>query len=95
MDIPGMSICSRFWMEAVLLVEVSVQCLELDKMHMEGMGVFRQVEELSKTFFPNLIATPFMESLHAVFYISAALCLIGAAASLLRGKRVVYGQEKH
>ena len=45
-----------------------------------------------KTFFPNLIATPFMESLHAVFYISAALCLIGAA-SLLRGKRVVYGQE--
>jgi len=49
---------------------------------------------LGKTFFPNLIATPFMESLHAVFYISAALCLIGAAASLLRGKRVVYGQEK-
>src|SRR6266699_3151635 len=47
---------------------------------------------LGKTFFPNLIATPFMESLHAVFYISAALCLIGAAASLLRGKRVVYGQ---
>src|SRR5581483_8625636 len=35
---------------------------------------------LGKTFFPNLIATPFMESLHAVFYISAGLCLIGAAA---------------
>ena len=50
---------------------------------------------LGKTFFPNLISTPFMDSLHAVFYISAALCLIGAAASLLRGKRVVYGQEKH
>jgi hypothetical protein len=50
---------------------------------------------LGKTFFPNLIAIPFMESLHAVFYISAVLCLIGAAASLLRGKRVVYGQEKH
>jgi hypothetical protein len=48
---------------------------------------------LGKTFFPNLIATPFMQSLHAVFYISAALCLIGAAASLLRGKRVIYGQE--
>ena len=47
---------------------------------------------LGKTFFPNLIATPFMESLHSVFYISAALCLIGAVASLLRGKRVVYGQ---
>jgi EmrB/QacA subfamily drug resistance transporter len=50
---------------------------------------------LGKTFFPNLISAPFMNGLHAVFYISAALCLIGAAASLLRGKRVVYGQEKH
>jgi MFS family permease len=50
---------------------------------------------LGKTFFPNLIATPFMISLHTVFYISAALCLIGAAASFLRGKRVVYGQEQH
>jgi hypothetical protein len=49
---------------------------------------------LGKMFFPNLIATPFMQSLHAVFYISAALCLIGATASLLRGKRVVYGQEQ-
>ena len=49
---------------------------------------------LGKEFFPNLIATPFMTSLHAVFYISAALCLIGATASLLRGKRVIYGQEK-
>src|SRR6266404_2347957 len=54
-----------------------------------------QVILLGKTFFPNLISTPFMDGLHAVFYISAALCLIGAAASLLRGKRVVYGQEKH
>ena len=49
---------------------------------------------LGKTFFPNLIATPFMQSLHAVFYISAALCLLGATVSLLRGKRVIYGQEK-
>ncbi len=49
---------------------------------------------LGKTFFPNLIANPFMQSLHAVFYISAALCLIGATVSFLRGKRVIYGQEK-
>ncbi len=48
---------------------------------------------LGKSFFPNLIALPFMDSLHAVFYISAGLCLIGAAVSLLRGKRVVYEQE--
>jgi MFS family permease len=49
---------------------------------------------LGKSFFPNLISTPFMDGLHAVFYISAALCLIAAAASLLRGKRVIYGQEE-
>jgi EmrB/QacA subfamily drug resistance transporter len=49
---------------------------------------------LGKTFFPNLISAPFMDGLHAVFYISAALCLIAAAVSLLRGKRIVYGQEK-
>jgi MFS family permease len=49
---------------------------------------------LGKTFFPNLISVPFMDGLHAVFYISAALCLIAAGASLLRGKRVVYGQEQ-
>ncbi len=47
---------------------------------------------LGKSFFPNLISAPFMDGLHAVFYISAALCLVAAAASLLRGKRVVYGQ---
>ncbi len=50
---------------------------------------------LGKTFFPNLISAPFMDGLRAVFSISAALCLIAAGASLLRGKRVVYGQEQH
>jgi hypothetical protein len=50
---------------------------------------------LGKSFFPNLIALPFMDSLHTVFFLSAALCFIGAAVSLLRGKRVVYEQEKH
>ena len=49
---------------------------------------------LGKTFFPNLISVPFMDGLHAVFYISAALCIIGAGASLLRGKRIIYGQEQ-
>jgi EmrB/QacA subfamily drug resistance transporter len=43
---------------------------------------------LGKTFFPNLISTPFMDGLHAVFYISAALCIVAAVASLLRGQRV-------
>jgi hypothetical protein len=30
-----------------------------------------------------------MDGLHAVFYLSATLCLIAAIASLLRGKRVI------
>src|SRR5713226_3286717 len=48
----GCSRCSRFWMEAVLLVKVSAQRLELDEMHMEGMGIFRQIDgtpDLSRT----------------------------------------------
>lgn len=49
---------------------------------------------LGKAFFPHLISTPFMDGLHAVFYISAALCFVAAAASLMRGKRVIYGQEQ-
>ena len=39
---------------------------------------------LGKTFFPNLISGPFMVGLHAAFYISAGLCLIGGIASIFR-----------
>ena len=62
---------------------------------LQAISPAHQAVLLGKTFFPTLISTPFMESLHAVFYISAALCLIGAAASLLRGKQVIYGREKN
>jgi MFS family permease len=48
---------------------------------------------LGKAFFPHLISGPFMDGLHAVFYLSAALCIIAASASLLRGRRIIYGQE--
>ena len=44
---------------------------------------------LGKTYFPQLISAPFMSGLHAVFYISAFLCLVAAGASLLRGKQVI------
>lgn len=44
---------------------------------------------LSKSFFPNLIAHPVLMGLHTVFYLSAAMCLIAAVASLLRGKRSI------
>ncbi|HEY8325707.1 MAG TPA: hypothetical protein VIG77_14505, partial [Ktedonobacterales bacterium] len=44
---------------------------------------------LGKDFFPNLISNPFMVGLHAAFYISAAMCVVAAVASLLRGKRYI------
>ncbi len=49
-----------------------------------------QANLLGKSFFPNLISSPFMVGLHAVFYLSAAMCLVAAVASLLRGKRYVH-----
>ena len=52
-----------------------------------------QANLLGKSFFPNLISAPFMIGLHAAFYISAALCLFAAIASLMRGKPYVYEQS--
>ncbi|HEX3425967.1 MAG TPA: MFS transporter [Acidimicrobiales bacterium] len=43
-----------------------------------------------KTFFPNLIAGPFMDGLRLAFISSAVMCLVAAAASWLRGGRFVY-----
>jgi EmrB/QacA subfamily drug resistance transporter len=42
---------------------------------------------LGHQFFPNLISDPFMLSIHNVFYLSVAMCLVAATASLLRGKQ--------
>ena len=52
-----------------------------------------QATLLSKEFFPNLIASPFMVGLHAVFYIAAGMCIVAAIASFFRGKRYIHGQE--
>jgi hypothetical protein len=43
-----------------------------------------QAHLLSQQFFPNLIAAPFMDGLRIVFYLSAALSVIAAFASLAR-----------
>jgi EmrB/QacA subfamily drug resistance transporter len=50
-----------------------------------------QANLLGKTFFPNIISNSFMSGLRAAFYISAAMCLIAAIASLLRGQRYIHG----
>ena len=56
---------------------------------LHALPAVNQATLLGKSFFPNLIAPPFMVGLHGVFYLSAGLCLIAAIASLLRGKRFI------
>jgi MFS family permease len=42
------------------------------------------------TFFPHLISGPFRDGLHAAFTFAIVACLVAAAASLLRGGRMVH-----
>lgn len=49
---------------------------------------------LGKDFFPTTIAPAVMSSLKVAFYISAALSLIAAIASYMRGERYVHGEHK-
>jgi nitrate/nitrite transporter NarK len=46
-----------------------------------------------QTFFPNAIAPAFVSSLNLAFYIGAALSLLAALASLLRGSMYIHGEE--
>ncbi len=46
----------------------------------------------STQYFPSLIASPFMVGLHAVFYLSAGMCVVAAVASLLRGKVYIHDE---
>ena len=61
---------------------------------LHALPTANQATLLGQSFFPNLISAPFMVGLHAVFYLSATLCLIAAFASLLRGKRYIHTVEK-
>ncbi len=60
---------------------------------LHALPTANQATLLGQSFFPNLISAPFMVGLHAVFYLSATLCLIAALASLLRGKRYIHAPE--
>jgi MFS family permease len=42
---------------------------------------------LGRSFFPRLISSPFMDGLRLAFYVSAAMSLVAAVASMLRGKQ--------
>jgi EmrB/QacA subfamily drug resistance transporter len=61
---------------------------------LHALSAANQAHLLGRSYFPNLISPPFLLGLHGAFYLSAAICIIAALASLLRGKRYVYGQEK-
>jgi hypothetical protein len=47
----------------------------------------------SRQFFPNLIAQPFHKGLTEAFAFAAAMCLLGAVASLLRGGKYHYQDD--
>jgi hypothetical protein len=47
---------------------------------------------LGKEYFPKLISAPFRSGLTIAFAISAALSVIAALASLMRGGRVIYNE---
>jgi len=57
---------------------------------LQHLAPTNQAALLGKSFFPNLISDPFMVGLHAVFYVSASLCIVAAIASYLRGRRTPY-----
>jgi EmrB/QacA subfamily drug resistance transporter len=48
---------------------------------------------LGHSFFPNLISSPFMDGMRLAFYMAAAVCVIAAVASTIRGKRVQPREE--
>jgi MFS family permease len=60
---------------------------------LQSLPAASQALLLGKTFFPNLIAGPFDYGLRIAFSISIGLAVVAALASLLRGKRYIYGQE--
>src|SRR5207237_444031 len=54
---------------------------------LQALPAARRAALLGHSFFPNLISPPFQVGLHSVFYLSTAMCLVAALASLLRGKQ--------
>src|SRR6266568_3364135 len=54
---------------------------------LQALPAARRATLLGHSFFPNLISPPFQLGLHSVFYLSTAMCLIAALASLFRGKQ--------
>jgi MFS family permease len=59
-----------------------------------ALPVHDQAVLTGPSFFPNLISAPFQSGLHAAFTFAIVACLVAAAASLLRGGRMVDAGEE-
>jgi MFS family permease len=55
-----------------------------------GLSAHDQAVLTGHSFFPTLISAPFRHGLHAAFLFAIVACLIAAAASLLRGGRMIH-----
>ena len=60
---------------------------------LQGLPAANRAVLLGHSYFPNLISPPFAQGLHNVFYLSAAMCLVAAFVSMLRGKQNTNPQE--
>lgn len=59
-----------------------------------GLPATSQALVLGHSFFPELLAAPFMDGLRVAFSVSAILALAAAGASWLRGPRYIYEFEQ-
>ena len=57
---------------------------------LQALPAASQATILGTNFFPTLIGGPLVAALHVIFWFSAALALLAAGCSYLRGKRFVY-----
>ncbi len=60
---------------------------------LQALPAAKQSVLLGHNFFPNLISYPMSVGLHSVFYLSLVMCLVGALASLLRGKAQIVTRD--
>jgi MFS family permease len=60
---------------------------------LQALPSARRAILLGHSYFPNLISPPFAQGLHNVFYLSAAMCLVAAFVSMMRGKQNTVTQK--
>jgi MFS family permease len=59
-----------------------------------ALGAHAHAMLTGRSFFPQLISSPFRSGLHETFVFAIAACLVAAGASLMRGGRYAYSEER-